>query len=243
MTSSRSSVSLPVPGGAVASPRRTPSRSLRVKRMFTKIGEHPFDGISWGERRLEIRVGKGKSLDEGGLEFPESWSQNAANIAGSKYFRGRIGSPEKEKSVKQMISRVAGTIRKWGEDFGYFSVLSDAESFESELTHLLINQKAAFNSPVWFNVGVTEKPQCSACFILKVDDNMPSILDWIKNEGMIFKGGSGAGINLSPLRSSRETMSKGGFASGPVSFMRGADSVAGMIKSGGSTRRAAKMVV
>src|SRR5262249_55811429 len=164
-------------------------------------------------------------------------------IVAQKYFRGKLGSPERERSVKQMISRVAGTIAAWGREGGYFATDEDADAFEAELTHILVHQEAAFNSPVWFNVGFEEHPQCSACFILSVQDTMESILDWNTREGMIFRGGSGSGINLSNIRSSKEHLSKGGLASGPVSFMRGADAWAGTIKSGGKTRRAAKMVV
>src|SRR5207248_4628007 len=177
------------------------------------------------------------------VEFPKTWSQNATNIVAQKYFRGQVGSPERESSVKQMVGRVAGTISGWGRELGYFSAAEDADAFEAELTHILVNQIAAFNSPVWFNVGFEESPQCSACFILSVQDNMESILDWNTKEGMIFRGGSGSGINLSNIRGSMEPLAKGGTASGPVSFMRGADAWAGTIKSGGKTRRAAKMVV
>jgi ribonucleoside-diphosphate reductase alpha chain len=190
-----------------------------------------------------IGGGEKKAFEQRDVEFPEAWSQNAVNITASKYFRGVMGTGKRERSVKQIITRVVKTIRGWGERFGYFARVEDAETFEAELTHLLVHQKAAFNSPVWFNVGIKESPQCSACFILSVEDDMRSILQWITNEGMIFKHGSGAGVNLSPLRSKRETLGTGGSASGPVSFMRGADAVAGMIKSGGATRRAAKMVV
>ena len=172
-----------------------------------------------------------------------SWSQNATNIVAQKYFRGPLGTPERERSVRQMIGRVAGTIAAWGRDGGYFATPADADSFEAELDHILLNQKAAFNSPVWFNVGFEEHPQCSACFILSVEDTMESILAWNTKEGQIFRGGSGSGINLSNIRGSTEQLSKGGYASGPVSFMRGADAWAGTIKSGGKTRRAAKMVV
>ena len=178
-----------------------------------------------------------------GVEFPKSWSQNATNIVAQKYFRGQLGSPERESSVKQMIGRVSGTISGWGREGGYFASEEDAEAFEMELTSILLNQKAAFNSPVWFNVGFEETPQCSACFILSVEDTMESILDWNTKEGRIFRGGSGSGINLSNIRGSMEPLKKGGTASGPVSFMRGADAWAGTIKSGGKTRRAAKMVV
>ncbi len=173
-----------------------------------------------------------------------SWSQNATNIVAQKYFRGHLGTPERESSVRQLVSRVVDTIRTWGEKNHYFATEQDAEVFAHELTHLLVNQKAAFNSPVWFNVGVPDTPQqCSACFILAVEDHMSSILNWYVEEGTIFKGGSGSGINLSRIRSSKEGLAGGGTASGPVSFMRGADASAGTIKSGGKTRRAAKMVI
>jgi len=216
--------------------------SLPLRRLFTKEGIHPFEEVSWRKINVTVR-GINGYVEERELEFPDFWSENAASIAGSKYFRGRIGSAERESSLKQMISRVANTICEWGWEFGYFNSREEARVFCDELTHILLHQKAAFNSPVWFNVGIEEHPQASACFILSVEDNMPSILQWIYNEGMIFNGGSGAGVNLSPLRSSLETLSRGGHSSGPVSFMRGADAVAGMIASGGSTRRAAKMVV
>ena len=216
--------------------------ALPVKRVFTKEGIHPFNEVRWKKVKVMVR-GYSGSKEERELEFPEFWSDNATSIAGAKYFRGRIGSGERETSARPMISRVADTISEWGLKFGYFSESKEAEIFRQELTHILLHQKAAFNSPVWFNMGVENPPQCSACFILSVEDNMDSILKWISNEGMIFKRGSGAGVNLSPLRSTRETLSKGGYSSGPVSFMRGADAVAGMVASGGSTRRAAKMVV
>jgi ribonucleoside-diphosphate reductase alpha chain len=217
-------------------------KKIPLKRFFTKTGVHPFDEIAWRRLTITVRGNNGHAEDRE-IEVPEFWSDNASNIAGSKYFRGRIGSAERESSVRQIITRVAGTMSRWGLSSGYFDTPEEADIFEKELSHILLHQKAAFNSPVWFNVGIEEKPQCSACFILSVEDNMNSILKWIHDEGMIFKGGSGSGINLSPLRSSRETLSKGGHSSGPVSFMRGADAVAGMIASGGSTRRAAKMVV
>jgi ribonucleoside-diphosphate reductase alpha chain len=183
------------------------------------------------------------AFEQRGVEFPKGWSQNATNIVAQKYFRGQLGTEKRESSVKQMIGRVAGTIAEWGRTGGYFASDGDAEAFEAELTSILLNQKAAFNSPVWFNVGFEERPQCSACFILSVEDNMDSILGWNTKEGKIFRGGSGSGINLSNIRGSMEQLAKGGTASGPVSFMRGADSWAGTIKSGGKTRRAAKMVV
>ncbi len=216
---------------------------LNLRRFFTKENAHPYSEVEWGLRSASIGSHENKVFIDENLEFPEFWSQNAVNITASKYFRGKRGTPARERSLKQMIDRVAKTIRAWGETFGYFSNVNQAQIFEEELTYIILHQRASFNSPVWFNVGIEEKPQCSACFILSIEDTMSSILDWIKTEGMIFKGGSGAGVNLSPLRSHRESLSKGGHASGPVSFMRGADSVAGMIASGGATRRAAKMVV
>src|SRR5213596_3328807 len=214
-----------------------------VKRYFTIPGRDPFEELEW-EIRDAFIPGKDKpAFEQKGVEFPRFWSQTATNIVAQKYFRGRMGSPEREFSVKQMIGRVVTTIGTWGRDGGYFADDEEAEAFEAELKAILVNQLAAFNSPVWFNVGFEEKPQCSACFILSVEDSMEAILDWIRREGIIFRGGSGSGVNLSTLRSSKEQLSKGGYASGPVSFMRGADASAGTIKSGGKTRRAAKMVV
>ena len=185
----------------------------------------------------------GPAFEQREVEFPVFWSATATNIVAQKYFRGPLGTPQRERSVRQMISRVVDTITAWGRKDGYFADNDEADAFHAELKHLLVNQYAAFNSPVWFNVGFEERPQCSACFILAIDDSMDSILNWIVEEGRIFRGGSGSGINLSRVRSSKEQLSKGGFASGPVSFMRGADASAGTIKSGGKTRRAAKMVV
>jgi ribonucleoside-diphosphate reductase alpha chain len=219
------------------------STGLTVERRFTTPGVHPFDEVEWELRDAVIGDPENPAFEQRGVEFPKSWSQNATNIVAQKYFRGRLSSPQRETSVKQMISRVAGTIAGWGRDGDYFATPADADAFEAELTHILLHQQAAFNSPVWFNVGFEEHPQCSACFILSVEDTMESILDWNTKEGMIFRGGSGSGINLSNIRSSQEHLSKGGLASGPVSFMRGADAWAGTIKSGGKTRRAAKMVV
>jgi ribonucleoside-diphosphate reductase alpha chain len=220
---------------------------LAVERRFTTPGIHPFDEVEWEIRDAVIGDPESPAFDQREVEFPKPWSQNATNIVAQKYFRGRPGSPERERSVKQMISRVAGTIAGWGREGGYFAADADADAFEAELTHILLHQKAAFNSPVWFNIGWHPHgdPRCqaSACFILSVEDTMESILDWNTKEGMIFRGGSGSGINLSKIRGSMESLSKGGTASGPVSFMRGADSWAGSIKSGGGTRRAAKMVV
>src|SRR2546422_4985427 len=217
--------------------------SLAVKRYFTIPGRDPFDEVEW-ETRDAFIPGKDKPVfDQKDVEFPKFWSQTATNIVAQKYFRGRMTSPERERSVKQMIGRVVDTISAWGRKDGYFATDEEADTFEAELKAILVNQLASFNSPVWFNVGFEEKPQCSACFILSIEDSMDSILDWIRREGVIFRGGSGSGVNLSKLRSSKEQLSKGGYASGPVSFMRGADASAGTIKSGGKTRRAAKMVV
>jgi ribonucleoside-diphosphate reductase alpha chain len=216
---------------------------VSVGRRFTEPGVSPFDAVEWEIRDAVIGDPDNPAFEQRGVEFPKTWSQNATNIVAQKYFRGRLDAPERESSVKQMIGRVAGTIATWGRDGGYFATAEDAQTFEDELTHILLHQMAAFNSPVWFNVGFEENPQCSACFILSVEDTIESILDWNTREGMIFRGGSGSGINLSKIRGSKEHLSKGGYASGPVSFMRGADAWAGTIKSGGKTRRAAKMVV
>jgi ribonucleoside-diphosphate reductase alpha chain len=218
-------------------------KTVGVKRYFTIPGRDPFDEVEW-EIRDAFIPGKDKpAFEQKDVEFPKFWSQTATNIVAQKYFRGRMSSPEREKSVKQMIGRIVTTAGAWGREGGYFADEDEAVTFEAELKAILVNQLAAFNSPVWFNVGFEEKPQCSACFILSIDDSMDSILDWIRREGVIFRGGSGSGVNLSKLRSSKEQLSKGGYASGPVSFMRGADASAGTIKSGGKTRRAAKMVV
>jgi ribonucleoside-diphosphate reductase alpha chain len=217
--------------------------ALRIQRRFTTPGVHPFDAIEWELRDARIGHGDKVSFEQRDVEFPKAWSQNATNIVAQKYFRGQLNSPARERSVRQMIRRVAGTIADWGRQRGYFASAEDGDVFEAELTHILLHQLAAFNSPVWFNVGFEEQPQCSACFILSVEDTMDSILAWNTKEGMIFRGGSGSGINLSNIRGSMEPLRKGGTASGPVSFMRGADSWAGTIKSGGKTRRAAKMVV
>ena len=219
------------------------ARSCGVRRSYTIPGRDPFDEIEW-ELRDAFIPGKDKPVfEQKGVEFPRFWSQTATNIVAQKYFRGRMTSPERESSVRQMIGRVVATIGAWGREGGYFADEEEAETFEAELKALLVNQHASFNSPVWFNVGFEERPQASACFILSIEDSMDSILDWIRREGIIFRGGSGSGVNLSKLRSSQEQLSKGGYASGPVSFMRGADASAGTIKSGGKTRRAAKMVV
>src|SRR6188508_1369084 len=216
---------------------------VAVRRYFTIPGRDPFEEVEW-EIRDALIPGKDKPVfEQRGVEFPKFWSQTATNIVAQKYFRGRMGSPDRESSVKQMIGRIVATVGAWGREGGYFADEEGAETFEAELKAILVNQYAAFNSPVWFNVGFEEKPQCSACFILSIEDSMESILDWIRREGIIFRGGSGSGLNLSRLRSSKEQLSKGGYASGPVSFMRGADASAGTIKSGGKTRRAAKMVI
>jgi ribonucleoside-diphosphate reductase alpha chain len=219
---------------------------LTFKRFFTQEGTHPFDQVDWETRDAVIPNYKegGNAFEQRDVEFPRSWSQNATNIVAQKYFRGTLGTPQRESSVRQLVARVVDTITGWGRKNAYFASEHDAQIFADELTHLLVNQMAAFNSPVWFNVGVADTPQqCSACFILAVDDHMSSILNWYVEEGTIFKGGSGSGINLSKLRSSKEGLAGGGTASGPVSFMRGADASAGTIKSGGKTRRAAKMVI
>ena len=219
---------------------------LQFKRYFSRDGVHPFDEVEWERRDAVIANYKegGNAFEQRDVEFPVSWSQNATNIVAQKYFRGPLGTPQRESSVRQLVGRVVDTIRGWGKRGGYFAAEQDAKVFADELSHLLVTQKAAFNSPVWFNVGVPNTPQqCSACFILAVDDTMSSILNWYVEEGTIFKGGSGSGINLSRIRSSREPLAGGGTASGPVSFMRGADASAGTIKSGGKTRRAAKMVI
>ncbi len=228
---------VPVEGETVA-------KGLEFERYFTTEGENPLATARW-ELRDAVIAGADGSIyfEQKDVEFPEAWSQTATNVVVQKYFRGTLGTPERETSVKQLISRVADTIYGWGKDGGYFKTDADAEVFHSELVHLLVQQKMAFNSPVWFNVGVEEYPQCSACFINSVDDSMESILRLARTEGMLFKFGSGTGTNLSNVRSSVENLAGGGTASGPVSFMRGFDSFAGAIKSGGKTRRAAKMVI
>ena len=249
-----------------------PSVASRSKRLFTKAGVHPFDEVEWEMRTASIQNEKGKVIfEQRNVEVPKDWTQTATNIVASKYFHGKLGTPERESSVRQLISRVADTIAQWGVEGGYFRSEEDAKNFHDELTHILVRQKAAFNSPVWFNCGLWHKyhrssqasgwywdpatggikketeayrhPQCSACFINSVQDNLESILNLAKTEGMLFKWGSGTGTNLSPLRSSVEALSGGGVASGPLSFMKGYDAFAGVIKSGGKTRRAAKMVI
>jgi ribonucleoside-diphosphate reductase alpha chain len=219
-------------------------RGLAFQRFFTDGKKSPFEAVEWEKRTALIGNEKGVTIfRQEDVEVPKGWSQTATNIVTSKYFHGKPGSPEREGSVRQLISRVAHTIVRWGEEGGYFADAASREAFRDELTHLLVEQKMAFNSPVWFNVGVQPKPQCSACFINSVHDNMGSIMDLAKTEGMLFKWGSGTGTNFSSLRGSKETLSGGGIASGPVSFMKGFDAFAGVIKSGGKTRRAAKMVI
>jgi len=230
---------------AASKTARTSEQGLVIERRFTSADTHPYDELEWETRDAVIGDPDDPAFEQRDVEFPKSWSQNATNIVAQKYFRGQPGSPERERSVRQMVDRVAGRIAQAGREAGYFASDEDGDAFEAELTHILVNQKAAFNSPVWFNVGWKPpgQEQASACFILSVEDDMDSILAWNTKEGIIFKGGSGSGINLSKIRGSMEPLSKGGIASGPVSFMRGADSWAGAIKSGGGTRRAAKMVV
>jgi ribonucleoside-diphosphate reductase alpha chain len=229
---------------ALAPTKAQEDKLLHFKRVFTKPGVHPFDQIKWEKRKASIANEKGEVIFEHpDVEVPSTWSMMATNVVVSKYFRRSAGGNGRETSVKQLIGRVVSTISRWGRDGGYFANVEEAETFEAELCHLLVEQKAAFNSPVWFNCGIEPKPQCSACFINSVQDRMESILELAKTEGMLFKWGSGTGTNLSVIRSSRELLSSGGQASGPVSFMKGYDAFAGVIKSGGKTRRAAKMVI
>jgi ribonucleoside-diphosphate reductase alpha chain len=217
---------------------------LKIPRYFSRAGVSPYDEIDWELRNASIVNEKGKVVfEQNNVEIPKSWSLMATQVVVSKYFRGPLNTPQREHSVRQMIGRVVDTITGWGRKDGYFAAPEDAQAFADELTHILLHQKACFNSPVWFNCGIEEKPQCSACFILSVEDTMDSILDWYRKEGVIFKGGSGSGVNLSKIRSAKEQLAGGGTASGPVSFMKAADASAGVIKSGGKTRRAAKMVV
>ncbi|CAN1644658.1 NrdA Ribonucleotide reductase, alpha subunit [Candidatus Nanopelagicaceae bacterium] len=220
-------------------------KALTVERIYTTEGVHPYDTVTWDRRDVVQQNWKTGEVvfEQRGVEFPDFWSVNASTIVTTKYFRGAVGAENREWSLKQVIDRVVLTYTKAGKEFGYFATDKDATIFEHELTHMLMHQIFSFNSPVWFNVGTAAPQQVSACFILSVDDTMDSILNWYREEGMIFKGGSGAGLNLSRIRSSKELLKSGGTASGPVSFMRGADASAGTIKSGGATRRAAKMVV
>ncbi|MEU1810409.1 vitamin B12-dependent ribonucleotide reductase [Micromonospora aurantiaca (nom. illeg.)] len=232
-------------GVTTSKSRNKAGAGLKIERVWTTEGVHPYDEVAWERRDVVMTNWRDGSInfEQRGVEFPESWSVNAANIVTTKYFRGAVGTPEREWSLRQLIDRVVDTYRTAGEEYGYFATPADAELFAHELTWMLLHQVFSFNSPVWFNVGTPSPQQVSACFILSVDDSMDSILDWYKEEGRIFQGGSGAGVNLSRIRSSKELLSSGGTASGPVSFMRGADASAGTIKSGGATRRAAKMVI
>src|SRR6478672_549590 len=219
-------------------------KGLEFRRYFTREGVSPYDTVEWEYRTAAITSESGEVIfEQKNVEVPKRWSMTATNIVASKYFHGKRGAPERESSVRQLVGRVATTITAWGRQGGYFATEQAAATFHDELVHLLLHQMMAFNSPVWFNCGIEPKPQCSACFINSVQDRMESILDLAKTEGMLFKWGSGTGTNLSPIRSSRETLSGGGIASGPVSFMKGFDAFAGVIKSGGKTRRAAKMVI
>jgi ribonucleoside-diphosphate reductase alpha chain len=235
-----------VAGTEKPSARGAGANGLTINRYFTKAGENVYDTVEWELRDAVISNERGeKVFEQIGVEIPKTWTQLATNVVVSKYFRGHIGTPQRERSVRQLIGRVADTMANWGRAMEYFATEDDAQAFQDELTHLLLHQKGAFNSPVWFNVGLPEnpRPQCSACFINSVDDTMESILTLAKTEGMLFKYGSGTGTNLSPIRGSREPLNGGGTASGPLSFMRGFDQFAGAIKSGGKTRRAAKMVI
>ncbi|WP_307961579.1 vitamin B12-dependent ribonucleotide reductase [Salinispora arenicola] len=236
---------MPGDGVTTSKSRSKAGAGLKVERVWTTEGVHPYDEVTWERRDVVMTNWRDGSInfEQRGVEFPQDWSVNAANIVTTKYFRGAVGTPEREWSLRQLIDRVVATYRTAGEEYGYFATPADAEIFAHELTWMLLHQVFSFNSPVWFNVGTSSPQQVSACFILAVDDSMDSILDWYKEEGLIFKGGSGSGVNLSRIRSSKELLSSGGTASGPVSFMRGADASAGTIKSGGATRRAAKMVI
>src|SRR6201987_2686091 len=223
---------------------RAAESGLLFERFFTDGKKSPFDAVEWEKRTAQIGNEKGVTIfKQENVEVPKNWSQTATNIVASKYFHGKPGTPEREGSVRQLIGRVVDTVVRWGEEGGYFANEASRDAFRDELTHLLVEQKMSFNSPVWFNVGVQPKPQCSACFINSVDDSMESIMALTRRQGMLFKWGSGTGTNFSTLRGSKETLSGGGIASGPVSFMKGFDAFAGVIKSGGKTRRAAKMVI
>ena len=229
---------------AVKAPKQELRRGVRVERMYTAPGEDVWSTVQWEKRTAAINDGAGNTVfEQAGIDTPTSWSQLALNVVASKYFRGHVGTKERESSIQQLIKRISHTLYEWGRADGYFGDDDDAEAFRDELTFLLLHQHYAFNSPVWFNVGVEPHPQCSACFINSVDDSMESIMELAKTEARLFKGGSGAGVNLSAIRGSAEKLNGGGTASGPVSFMRGFDAFAGVIKSGGKTRRAAKMVI
>ena len=224
--------------------KETHGGGIQVHRFFTKPGVDVFDTCEWELRTAGITNERGEIVfEQKDVEMPKFWSQMATNVVVSKYFRGHVGTTDRESSVRQLIGRVVRTMTQWGREGGYFATEEDGDAFRDELTHILLYQMASFNSPVWFNVGIEPKPQCSACFINSVHDTMDSILSLAKTEGMLFKYGSGTGSNLSNIRSSRELLAGGGTASGPVSFMRGYDAFAGVIKSGGKTRRAAKMVI
>ena len=234
----------PITGEAEKRAKKTAAPGLTFPRFFTEADVDPFDEIEWELRSAVIGAQGGEVVfEQRDVEIPKSWSQQATNIVVSKYFRGQLGTPERERSVKQLIGRVVNTITEWGRIHKYFATEEDLKAFSDDLKHILVYQKAAFNSPVWFNCGFEKAPQCSACFINSVQDTMDSILTLARTEGMLFKFGSGTGTNLSPIRSSKELLAGGGTASGPVSFMKGYDAFAGVIKSGGKTRRAAKMVV
>ncbi len=244
-SASASASHLSAVGARRASKKSAEVVGVEVPRYFTRPGSDPFESVEWELRSAKIANESGETVfEQTDVEFPVGWSQLATNVVVSKYFRGHVGTPEREHSVRQLIGRVVGRMQEWGTEGGYFRSEEDGRTFADELTHLLVNQKVAFNSPVWFNLGVKDTPQqASACFINSVDDTMESIMDLAKTEAMLFKGGSGTGSNLSSIRSSKEKLAGGGEASGPVSFMRGFDSFAGVIKSGGKTRRAAKMVI
>ncbi len=231
--------------GPAARKGKRGSKGLKIRRIHTTAGVHPYDQVTWERRDVVMTNWRDGSInfEQRGVEFPDFWSVNAGNIVTTKYFRGAVGTPQREWSLKQLVDRVVNVYTATGREHGYFASDEDAEIFDHELKYALIHQIFAFNSPVWFNVGTASAQQVSACFILSVDDTIESILNWYSEEGQIFKGGSGAGVNLSRIRSSKELLTSGGTASGPVSFMRGADASAGTIKSGGATRRAAKMVV
>src|ERR1043165_320079 len=230
--------------GPKATRKETKGGGIGVDRFFTRSGVDVYDTCEWETRSAVITNERGDVVfEQTGVEMPKFWSQMATNVVVSKYFRGHIGTPERESSVRQLIGRVVRSITAWGREGGYFATEADGDAFRDELAHILLYQMASFNSPGWFNVGLEEKPQCSACFINSVKDTMDSILSLARTEGMLFKFGSGTGSNLSSIRSPREPLAGGGTASGPVSFMRGYASFAGVIKSGGKTRRAAKMVI
>src|SRR5271170_4955676 len=231
---------------AEESPNQPATRhGLKMTRVYTTPGVHPYDQVTWEHRDVVMTNWRDGSVnfEQRGVEFPDFWSVNATIIVTTKYFRGAVGTAQREWSLKQLVDRVVGVYTQTGRKHGYFATEEDAQIFDHELKYALVHQIFSFNSPVWFNVGTSSPQQVSACFILSVDDTMDAILEWYREEGLIFKGGSGAGVNLSKIRSSKELLSSGGTASGPVSFMRGADASAGTIKSGGATRRAAKMVV